>query len=484
MGKYITDYLLYRWRYILGYTLIGLVVLGLLVVAGLYIPGGLSNAETLSVVKSSSLSIDTFEPSMIVNLPYQVMQRISIDLFGVSNLSIKLPSLVLGLVSILGMIILLRTWFHRNVAIIATVLVVTTGQFLFVAQSGTTSIIYVFWSVWLLAAAMMVSRHARPRILWKIILFMTAALSLYTPLSIYILLALISAVILHPHLRYIVRNLSKAKVSVAVFFALVAVAPLAYAIVKEPSVSLTLLGVPEQWPNLWANALQLLQQYFNFMAPSSGTLMLPVYGLGSIILIALGIFHLFTTKYMARSYVISCWVILLLPILIINPRFTSVTFVPALLLMAMGIYTLLRSWYRLFPRNPYARIAGLVPLAILIGGMLFSGINRYTYGYLYTPSVTENFSKDLRLVNKQLADESRGSTTLIVAESEIPFYTVVAAHNQNVAVNPATDTPVDTVIVSQSANDTRKNQETPAAIITSASTRDADRFYIYKSSAK
>ncbi len=486
MGKHITDFLLYRWRYIVGYAVIGLATTALLIVAGLLIPGGLSEAEMQSVVRSSALSFDTFTPDMIVNLPYQLLQRVSIDLLGVTHLSIKLPSLILGLLTILGMIILLRAWFRRNVAIIATVLVITTGQFLFVAQSGTPSIIYIFWSVWLLAAALMVSRHAKPSFLWKIVVFAAAALSLYTPLSIYILLALLSAAVLHPHLRYIIRKLPKGKTTVALLVALLLVAPLNYAIIKDPSIGLTLLGVPEQWPNLWQNALQLLSQYFNFVNPSGATnLLLPVYGLGSIILLALGVYHLATTKYTARSYIVSTWTILLIPILIINPRFTSITFVPVLLLMAMGIYTLLRSWYQLFPRNPYARIAGLIPLAILIGGLVLSGVNRYMNSYLYDPRLASNFSSDLWLVNKQLTDQ-KGTVALIVSDQEAPFYTVVATHKQNVTINPSDTTTAGTVIISKAAMPTKTDKPitVPTQIVTNSRSNEADRFYIYKSAEK
>lgn len=483
MGRHITDYLLYRWRYILGYSLIGIAIIGLLLVAGLFIPGGLSQVEMESVVTSSALSLDSFDPNLIVNLPYHLLQRLSLEAFGVTHLSIKLPSLLLGALSVFGMIVLLRTWFRQNVAIIATVLVITTGQFLFVAQSGTPSIVYIFWSVWLLVAAMMVSRRAKHGLLWKLTLFIIAALSLYTPLSFYILVALASAMALHPHLRYIVRRLSKARLALAAVCALLVLAPLAYALIKAPSVGLTLLGVPDKWPDLWANAIQLLKQYFDFISPSSGTLMLPVYGLGSMILIMLGILHLLTTKYTARSYVTSTWIVLLLPILVINPHFTSVTFVPALLLMGMGIHTLLRSWYRLFPRNPYARIAGLIPLAVLIGGMVLSGVNRYTYGYLYDPKTTGNFSQDLRLINTQLSGPDRGATGLIVAGHEVPFYTVVANAHKNVTINPSTASSIATLLVSHDAY----RPDTfgiPYRIITSGSTHNADRFYVYKTDQK
>lgn len=485
MGKHITDYFLYAKRYALGYSLAGIAIVLLLLLASFYVPGGLSQSEMRAVVVSDALSLGSFDPSFIVNLPYHLLQRISIELFGISQISIKLPSLLLGVLSAWGMIVLLRTWFRHNVAIIATALTITTGQFLFVAQSGTPSIIYIFLSVWLLVAALMVSRRAKFSTLWKMLLFAIAAISLYTPLSVYILVALVSAVVLHPHLRYIVRKLSKLKLLAGTFLALVILVPLVYALIKEPSVGLMLLGIPGEWPNLLANTLQLLTQYFDFVTPSSSILMTPVYGLGSMILILLGILNLFTTKYTARSYIISIWVVLLLPILIINPNFTSVTFVPILLLMAMGIHTLLRRWYQLFPRNPYARIAGLIPLTVLIGGMVLSGIGRYTYGYLYDPQVATNFSKDLRIINKQLHDTpNRGSTTVVASSQELAFYSVYAKHNNNLVATDSTQKPAtNTVIVTRSAHKTAKFG-TPSRIITDSNTNNADRFYIYKTDKK
>lgn len=485
MGKHITEYSLYRWRYFLGYGLIGLILLSVFIVAGLYIPGALSQAEMDSVINSDTIrfSLSNFDPASVVNLPYHLMQRASIELLGISNFSIKLPSLILGLLSAVGMLVLLRTWFRRNVAVLTTILVITTGQFLFVAQSGTQGIIYIFWSIWLLVAAMMVSRGAKGGELWKIILFGIAALSLYTPLSIYILVALMSAAILHPHLRYLMRRLPKTKLLIASICALILVAPLGYIIWLDSSVGLTLLGIPSSWPDFQANAFQLLRQYFDFLSPSSGTLMTPVYGLGSMILILLGIFRLVTTKYTARSYITASWIILLLPVLIINPNFVSITFVPVVLLMAMGISTLLSNWYRLFPRNPYARLAGLIPLAVLIGGMVLSGVDRYMYGYQYDPQTAGNFSQDLRLVNKQLKNKDRGTVALIVSDKELAFYNVLARHQTDLLVAPAT-APITapTIIVSHDAY--VKSVTEPSRIVTDGMSSDADRFYIYKTTAK
>lgn len=488
MSRKITDYVLYRWRYIIGYGVIALTVIGLLLVAFLYAPGGLSQNEMDSVVRSGALSLtslDSFQPASVINLPYNLLQHISMTLFGVNNFSIKLPSLILAGLSVVGMILLLQMWFRRNVAVLTTVLIITTGQFLFMAQNGTPAIVYIFWSVWLLVSAMMVSRRAKFLGLWKVVLFSSAALSLYTPLSVYILIALVSAVILHPHLRYLMRQLLKAraKVVIASVCAAIIVTPLIYTIAKDPSIGLTLLGIPAEMPHFVANSLILLKQYFNFTNVGGGVATSPIYSLGTMILIVLGIIRLSTTKYTARSYIISAWVVLLLPVLIINPGFTSITFVPAMLLMAMGISTLLRSWYQLFPKNPYARIVGLLPLTILVGGMFFSGLERYVYSYTNNPGVASYFSHDLKLLNKQLSAKNRPATTLLVGAEEKPFYDIVARHNKNLSVSTPTNTSTPLTIISRQAYTMAKYGE-PKQIITDPLTNASDRFYIYKRDQK
>jgi hypothetical protein len=483
MGKYITDYFLYKNRYIIGYTAIGLAVIALLIVVGLFAPGGLTTREMSSVVKSASLSLDTFEPSTVVNLPYQVLQRLSIEAFGVSNLSIKLPSLALAAASIVGILLLLRRWFQGNVALLTTVIVIATGQLLFVAQSGTPSIMYLFTSVWLLLAALFVSRRVKWSGVWKIVLFAVAALSLYTPLSIYILIALTSAVILHPHLRYLVRRLSKVKVAVAALAALVILTPLIYSIVKEPQIVLTLMGIPKVMPDLWANFVRILNQYFNFVAPTNGEFATPIYGLGPMLLMVLGALRLVTTKYTARSYIITIWTILILPVLIMNPNFVSVTFIPIVLLMAMGIDILLGNWYKLFPRNPYARIAGLIPLSILIGGMVISGIGRSIQGHRYTPETMVLFSQDLTLVNRELNNKNRGSAVLVVDKSEAPFYGVVAKYHKDVALATSFTPDSRTIIMTRTAKQHASRFEF-TRIVTNRANTDADRLYIYKSDQK
>lgn len=482
MTKSVTDFLLYRWRYVLGYSLVGVILAVLLILTGLYSPGGLTAAEMTSAIKASLMSYGHFDPAMVINLPFSLLQKASFAVFGVTTLSIKLPSLVLGFLSIVGLLPLLVMWFRQNVSLITIALVVTSGQFLFIAQSGTANILYIFYAVWILLAATMISRHAQFLIVWKILLFILAALSLYTPLSIYMFIAMFLATVFHPHLRYLIKRLNPAKTAAAAALSVVIIAPLVYAVIQNPAIGLTLLGIPPVWLSPISNIVMLYQQYFDFVTPHSGEVMNPVYGMGSMALVLLGIFRLFSTKYTARSYIISAWFLFIVPIVIVSPQYVTILFVPIVLLLAMGVHTLISYWYQLFPRNPYARIVGLVPLTILIVSMTLSGIERYMYGYHYDPMIARNFSQDLRLLNKEIRKHDK--IVLVVDRNEKLFYDVVAKYNPKLAVSttqPAEGTPI---LISHAAATLRPAGVTPESIITDRQSTDADRFYLYKNSSK
>lgn len=466
-----TRFVLYRWRYIIGYSLIGLLLAGLLLFAGLYVPGGVSAEEMRSAVRADHVALIRPETWGETSLPFLLLQKFMFTLFGVYDFTIKLPSLIIGLLSAIGLILLLRRWFKPNIAVLASLIAITTGQFLFVAQNGAPGVSYIFWPVFLLLLGTQITRAKRFRFFWKITFIIAAALSLYTPLSIYPLIAIIVALILHPHLRNAVRRLSKLKISVGLVIAAGILTPLVMNIIAKPALGLALLGVPANWPpDIMANLQTLLNQYLIFWAPSTTTLMTPVFGLGSFLLIGLGIIRILRTRDTTRSYLIIIWVLCLIPILIINPRFTSVIFVPCVLLLAAGLTSLIGYWYRLFPRNPYARISGLVPLVILVVVLMGSGLDRFIYGYHYDPNTAVNFSKDLKLIPK-------GTTNLVVSKDELAFYQVVANHRKNLTVS--TSASGNSFVATRDAKQDFAGYSIDK-IVTTTYSSDADRLYIYK----
>ena len=466
-----SKYFLYRWRYILGYTLVGLLLAGLLIFVGLFLPGALSTVEMTSAARSAALSFTDPATLAIANLPYYAFQSAIFSIFGISVFTIKLPSLILALLSAVGFILLLRRWFKPNIAVLASLIAITTGQFLFIAQQGAPGILYVFWPIVLLLLGTQITRGKKFRFLWKILFAVTAAISLYTPLSIYPLIAIGLAIILHPHLRNAIRKLSKVRLAAVLILFLALITPLAYGIFLNPQLGLTLIGLPSVWPpDFAANAMTVLRQYFMFWEPGSSALMTPVFGLGSVILITLGLYRMVRTRETTRSYLIIIWILCLAPVLLLNPAFTSVTFVPSMLMLAAGLTTLIGFWYRLFPLNPYARITGLIPIVILVVALSVSGLARYIYGYHYSPQQAALFSKDLELLPKD-------TKQLIVSDDQRGFFKAVAQYRKDISI--VTTPTADSFVVTRDARQEFEGFQI-SKIITNGHTSESDRLYVYK----
>lgn len=472
MAKAISSFSLYKWRYWIGYGLVTIALTAMLAVVAVYSPGALSGSEISSLQDTSSIRSTNIATIGVINLPYHILQHLSLSIFGVSQLSIKLPSLLLGLFSAIGIILLLREWFRRNIAVIASFIVITNGQFLFLAQSGTPDIMYVFWPIWILLLATYVAREKGNILLNKILLAVFVALSLYTPMAGYTLLAMFITVLLHPHFRFVARNLKRVNLIIAAIVGVLALSPIVISIFSNPSNILKLLGIPSNFPSVFANITQLSKMYFSFSTPSVGEIMLPVFGLGALLLIFIGFYRLYQTRAAAQSYLINLWVLILIPLMILNPTVTAIVLVPALLLIATGLDGLIGYWYGLFPKNPYARVGGMIPIAVLIILLSVSGLERYVYGYHYSPYLRANFSEDISLLKDK-------NVQLVVTTDEFPVYSTVSQYNQELDV---VSKPSESKVTYTRAATLTKP---PAGysivkIITSSTAGDADRFYVYQ----
>ena len=473
MAKFkISNFFIYRWRNVIGYSLVAIGLILILIFISLYLPGGITNAEIQSVIKSNSINMFDYWSMNVINLPYHLLQHTSFFLFGVTIFSIKLPSIILAFLSIIGLTLLLRQWFNPNIGILATLIAITTGQLLFIAQSGTSEILYLFWPVWILLLASLIPISNRFRKIYIAGFVALASLSLYTPLSIYVLLVIAGAIILHPHLRYYIKQLTKIELIGGSALILILVAPLLIAIYKSPNLILTLFGLPNIWPNIIDNLVLLANQYLNFANPGGSTIFTPFFELGSILVILLGIYFVIKTKFTAKSYIVILWILLLTPIIIINPSFTFITFLPLVILLASGLNGLLAHWYELFPRNPYARISGLVPIIILVSVLVIAGTNRYIYEYRYNPNIVPNFSQDIQLIPSS-------STNIVVADNELAFYQIIAKYDKKLVIS--TVPSGETMLVSRAASKPLAGY-TISKIITSPMSEQSDRFYLYTKS--
>jgi len=440
-SSFIREITLYRFRYVIGYGFFTVLLFSLLLFGLNDFPRGLSDNEMKSAVTSVHINVLAPKANNVIDAPYHLLQKATIQLFGLTPLAIKLPSVILGVVSGLALIIMLQRWFKRNVAVITAILISTSTGFISVARLGEPLIMTTFWTIILLLASTFVLHGSRASFMWKIVCFLSVGLLLYSPLGIYPLIAMLVAGVLHPHVRH---RLKQGKwwqfTVIAVAFG-VAVTPLIVAIVNNVQVGLELLGISNlsiTFDRLYDAARTVSLSLFNFTQSHIGEFSTPLFGLISATLLLLGVLKLFTVKHSARSYMLFIWLALLVPVLLLNPSAVLMTIAPAALIMAIGVETLIREWYGLFPRNPYARIAALVPLTILLASVVMTNVERYYYNNHYSPAMSHVFHAELPVVRSALGrnDINHGKMQLVVPDNQVAFYDILRREYKNLSVSP------------------------------------------------
>ena len=419
----ISKLFLYRYRFIIGYIVLGLLFTALLLTMPLFAQNGLSQAEIDSATSSYYLGRNGIMDGDLVDLPYRVLQKVSLTFLGLTTYTVKLPSIIIGLVLGFLLILLLNRWFKSNVSLLASTLIVLSTPFLFLAGSGTPLIMLVFWPTLLLWLGSKIQGETHPRPLYCFAFIIAMLGSIFTPYMIYFAVFCVLFVAFQPHLRFVVKSLPKVRLGLCCLLALAGFGLLGASVYFHPDALMKLLFSTNFNPgDFWRNIFLGLTRAFSWDNSVEGVFLAPLISLPSFGLALIGLFS--TTKgfFASRNSIATILIIFCLIITGFNPDAIVFLILPFSILMAHGLKYLLEKWYGLFPRNPYARIMALLPLGILFIAMILPALLQYYYGYRYSPSVAGEFSDNLNVIwENQAALEGR---TLIATENT-QFYQIL-----------------------------------------------------------
>lgn len=482
----ITDWFIYRRRYVLAYSLLAIIIGSLLFFHPSYIPSGISDREIQSVVSSESLSF-TEMPHNAVDLPYHILQKISISLFGISPLGVRLPSMIIAIFTAVLICMILHRWFKTNVAITGAVIILASSWFLSIARLGTPDIMIAFWSVLIIILATYYSQRIKHGHLVKAALGITLALSFYTPYMFYLFAAMALSVFLQPHLRYLLKETSKVGYLIAAFFLLLILAPLIWTTYNDPSTILTLLNFNAATINPIDYAKNLIQMIANTLNPgaiSSNESIFPLVGLTTGLIISMGVYRLFKDAYSIRSHLLIIWSAIILTVVCLNPTNLTPLFVPAMLILAIGLNLVLLYWYQLFPRNPYARIFGLLPIALLIFSIISLEYNRYFNTMFYSVESAKVFQPDVFMAQVALKNIKEGKPITIVVENKYEaIYDIIAKTRPGTTVESTKFNfkTTDSIMINANIWQFYQNKlGTPTKVVVDDRKDDALRFAIYE----
>lgn len=388
----------------------------------------------------------------IVNLPYLFLQKISIAGLGLSTLSIRLPSAIIGLTTCGVFILLMQRLYKPHVAVVASAILVASSWFIGIARFGTAYIMIPF--VWTLATYSFVRliRLDKLGFAWAALAALAAGLALYTPYGIYALATGVVLVLMHPTARRAVTGLTGPQVVLGLFIFIPMLVPLGWGLYKDPSQAWLLFGLSSQLPTVHQFITNLSEtlKALVWRAPELPELRLanlPVLGIGTIALMVAGIYRCIRDWRAMRTQFVLVNILLIVLIVSLNPynKNYAVLIMPIYLLVATGVTVLFREWYKLFPRNPYARSFALVPIIIFLGLLVSYSYQRYFIAWARTDQTYQVYPNDLDLARRQMS--AHPSVTLVVPTSDLQWYQLLARQYPAATVAPIQPTPAPEAIL-------------------------------------
>ena len=501
MKNKITDLFLYNQRYLISSIIVGIILFGTLLITGLYAPGGLAQTEIDSTVASHELGFgNLLEPRSLIGLPFKIMQKISIGLFGLSAFSIKLPALITTGLAAIGLFVLIANWTDRRSAILSTIVVLISSRWLVLSQLGnqipiiiSLSMILVSVLTYLTHQANIIHQKRSCSITQKIKLasllmaiFVISGLLFYFPMGAYLIFIVSLTMILHPFIRLSLKRLNKLIglhwyfIGLASF--VVILTPLVIGVIKNINLATNLLLVNDFNFQIIDNIKFILREFLDFSPTTSTPYATPWFNLSAIVLVIIGVFREARTSYRPRSSIILMWLMSAIVMSLFSQQTGIILFIPLSLSLAMGLDYIVTSWYRIFPRNPVARFVGLIPIIFLLASLVVYNLITYIDAYKYQPNLANQFSNDLKLLQNYLKT-NRDRTVLLIASkqnNELKFYEILALQNKNFQIankfnSAETNLQIATHLGRDSVNDFYIKH-----VITSHFSNNADRFYVYK----
>ena len=355
---------------------------------------------------------------------------------------------------------------------LASILMVLSTPFLFITGSGTPLIMIVFWPTLLLWLGSKIQGEKRPKPMYSLLFAIALLFAIFTPYMMYFAVFCVFFVFLQPHLRFIVKSLPKLPLTIVGLLVIAGISALLMNIINQPDTIMELLfakdfDITKFFPNisngltpvfLWSGSLESV-----FLAP-----------LVSLPMLALALIGLFSTTkgfFASRNSIATLLLVFTLIITGFNPSAVIFLILPFAILVAHGLKYLLEKWYGLFPENPYARIAALIPLSVLFGTILIPSLLQYVDGYRYNPSVANEFNYDLSVIRKNLNNEF-----LLVSEN-YDFYKILEDSTNLTVIDNLEEKTYERLAILRGTTDDEKYELNQ--IITSPMRENSDIIYLY-----
>lgn len=484
MGKLNPNkYFLYKNRFIIGYILLAASFLTLILFVPKIALTGLSTSEITSATASQNLNLRSIFDGQLVDLPYRLLQKTVFKFIGITTYSVIIPSIIIG--GFLGffLILLLNRWFKNNTAIIASIIAVLSSNFLFLVSNGTPLIMVVFWPTLLLWLGSKVQGKERPAPIWSFIFAFALFLSSFTPYMIYLIILILIYTILHPHLRFTIKNLPRLPFILVSLFILIGFGFMGFIFLQHPETIKPLLYSGDFKLSTYFNNLkQAFLPFFTWHGVIESIFLAPQISLPATFIAIIGLVSTFKCFFASRNSIAIFLIIFTILISGFHTDYAVLLILPFTILIAHGLRYIIYKWYNLFPENPYAKLFGVIPIAIFLFTMITSDLSHFISGYRYAAPVASQFNSDLSMV----LTHAKAGDYLLLDENDDFSKLLIAANTVKPIFRDSLNYYITTDVSSLPKNSkiytigkTNHTQLELQKVYTSSKSQNSDRLYLY-----
>lgn len=419
---------LYNYRYLFAYFVIALFAVYFLGWQLTNIGPGLSQPELITAARHLDLR-------KILELPLYPLQAVtqwlSFEQLGISTLSMRLPSVLMGGITAISLYYLLKRWFGKATALLSVAILISADWFLFISRLGVGSIEFSFW---LALSLFSLTKLIERKQIWLIGFSLALIGLLFCPFGPYVVLTLIACIMRFSTFRQRINSSSLLIKSISGSMLTAGLVTFALSCYGNTEFLKNIMGIQnlpsfsQYLQNLLANSLSIA-----VVLPGDSAQLQPT-GLFFVrffeaIFVTFGVIMLWRTRVNRLNVVILILsvVLVLTSGLSSGSRGSSLLLVPAAIYMTAGIRHFFHRWQRTFPKNPYARVAAFVPTTLVFGCVVL--LHYQSYFALWPRQVSTNqvFTQDFTLLKAELNKPAYNGKDCLVITSNQALQVVVAA---------------------------------------------------------
>lgn len=350
---------------------------------GLQISNLSSGQNIIEKATLEQLSIAPSPSERMVNAPYTIPayylgQFLDDTLYGA-----RVVSVLYALVATIVLFFLIKRWFTSQIAIIASLLFITSSWVLAISHQAAALILLVVAPLLLIGALARYVSDKNTEYSTFILLIMSVAFSAYVPYMFWTISSILVVLIFIYKRTYIPFNIKGIVLALGLF--LILLAPLAVSLFNYPGQIKELLGIPMNFPTITEYLSNFIHQFtslFIFIQPYPELFLarLPILDIFSTIMVILGIYYFI--KHMPKKRELSIFLAISMLLLVIplseNYLLAMTALIPFVyILIPSGIFEILKQWYEIFPRNPVARNMAVIAIVIIVGIATFYNLERF-----------------------------------------------------------------------------------------------------------